>query len=198
MKAAAEQTAEREYLERGLSTLNSSLAQLRALAGDPLQVVERNRDLRSAFESEARLAGIVIEFEVFGEPAWLTRDEVELVFLAGREGIRNVMRHSGSRRCRGVLDLSECPVSFSLRDWGAGTGSGYSEGQGLAGLRELAQSLGWHLELRSMPGMGVELMLVGRACPSVSWVPPEGRVAKSDEAQPERKRDAASTPAGAS
>ena len=68
----------------------------------------------------------------------------ELFAWTVREGITNVIRHSGARRCTIVLGTHEVEVRDDGRGpaTGAGTGAGTAGGHGLTGLRERAAALG--------------------------------------------------------
>jgi signal transduction histidine kinase len=153
------------YLTAAIEVLERSLAQIRTVAANPTPSRHRRVDLRSALSQEARLIGTDLSFESYGDESWLADDELELILLAGREAIRNVMRHSASTRCQVTLDLSDCPVYFRVRDWGTGLVGAVPDGDGLRRLRDLAASMRWQLDIKSLPGLGTELMLVGRPCP---------------------------------
>jgi two-component system, NarL family, sensor histidine kinase DesK len=58
-----------------------------------------------------------------------------------REAATNVIRHSGARTCRIMLDRSGTAWSLTVRDDGRGRGSAVSEGNGLRGLRERLAAL---------------------------------------------------------
>ncbi|MEV6965483.1 sensor histidine kinase [Hamadaea sp. NPDC051192] len=58
-----------------------------------------------------------------------------------REAATNVIRHSGARTCRMVLDRSAAAWSLTVRDDGRGRGTTASEGNGLRGLRERLAAL---------------------------------------------------------
>jgi two-component system sensor histidine kinase DesK len=68
-----------------------------------------------------------------------------------REAATNVIRHSGARICRIMLEESGIGWSLTVRDDGGGRGSGATEGNGLRGLRERLAVLGGVLAV-SGPG----------------------------------------------
>ncbi len=67
-------------------------------------------------------------------------DRQELFGWAVREGVTNVVRHSGAKRCWITLT----PASVAIEDNGSGPGTSVAEGaeHGLAGLRERASAAG--------------------------------------------------------
>src|SRR3954467_3680857 len=73
----------------------------------------------------------------------------ELFAWAVREGVTNVVRHSGARWCGVRLDAS----SVEVRDDGRGPGSP-GDGSGLAGLRGRAEAVGGRLETGPSPEGG--------------------------------------------
>jgi two-component system sensor histidine kinase DesK len=69
-----------------------------------------------------------------------------------REGITNVIRHSGATTCRVTLQ----PDGIAISDNGTGPRPG-SPGTGLVGLRERAEAVGARLETRALVPHGFEL-----------------------------------------
>lgn len=88
----------------------------------------------------------------------LTTDSVptelrELFAWSVREGVTNVIRHSGARRCE--IRISD--ASLLIRDDGNGCSDG-PEGSGLTGLRERASAVGAVVTTRSLsPGFSLEV-----------------------------------------
>jgi two-component system sensor histidine kinase DesK len=67
-------------------------------------------------------------------------ERLELFGWAVREGVTNVIRHSGARHCRVTVD----PARVENTDDGSGPGQAVA-GHGLAGLRERAEAAGAQL-----------------------------------------------------
>jgi signal transduction histidine kinase len=149
-----------------IDVFEQALAELRQLSRTVSKGVARSRPvgLRESLELEAKTTGVDVELNLAGKEIWLSRAEVELVRLTGREAIRNVKRHSGVTRCRLTIDLSTCPFVLTARDWGAGIQPGSRLGGGIALLEGLADDLGSELKISSQPGLGVELTLTGPRC----------------------------------
>jgi two-component system, NarL family, sensor histidine kinase DesK len=88
-----------------------------------------------------------------------TVDEVpeenrELFAWMVREGVTNVVRHSGARRCTIRLSAAEIEV---LDDGKGPTPGGSASGHGLIGLRERADQAGASLQVGQAPGGGFRL-----------------------------------------
>jgi two-component system sensor histidine kinase DesK len=86
-------------------------------------------------------------------------DRRELFAWAVREGITNVIRHSGARRCTVVLGEHEVEVRDDGRGGGfLGQGHGQGQGHGLTGLRERAAALGGTVVTQSLhPGFSLKV-----------------------------------------
>lgn len=83
--------------------------------------------------------------------------EREALFAwAVREGVTNVLRHSGARRCTIVIDA----VSVSVVDDGSGVARDAAVGSGLAGLRERAAAVGGVVTLERMKPRGSRLRVL--------------------------------------
>jgi len=150
-----------------IDVFESVLADVTRLAADPDGASKRRwpTDLATELEQEAKRLGIELDLQILGLDDWLATDQVELLRLVGREAIRNVKRHSGGAQCRLTIDLADCPFVLRVRDWGAGISPGTRVGKGIERLRELASGMGCELVIGSQPGLGMELILVGRHCP---------------------------------
>lgn len=151
-----------------IDAFEDALAELRRLSR---MVVDRSMprrhrgDLSDALQLEARSVGIALELDLIGKDDWLAGEQAELIRLVGREAIRNVKRHSGTASCRMTIDASNCPLVLRVRDQGAGMRLDSREGDGIAVLKELATTMGCELTIESQPGVGTEVILVGRRCP---------------------------------
>lgn len=125
----------------------------------------RGPRLDDELRGAAKSARVDLDLDVRGSQAWLGADHASLLLLVGREAIRNVKRHSGVASCRITLDLSDCPFVMKVRDWRAGLPAAGHAGDGVVLLGQLARTMGCRLAVRSLPGLGTELVLTGPACP---------------------------------
>jgi two-component system sensor histidine kinase DesK len=78
----------------------------------------------------------------------------ELFAWVIREGVTNVVRHSGAKKCTVRLDAKQVEV---LDDGKGPTPGGGASGHGLVGLRERADEAGASLQIGTAPGGGFRL-----------------------------------------
>ncbi|HET7475788.1 MAG TPA: sensor histidine kinase [Dermatophilaceae bacterium] len=143
----------------------SELADLERLSRDALadvrRAVEGYRELTLPGElARARMALTAAEItaELPNTTDEVPSDRRELFAWAVREGITNVIRHSGARRCTVLLGEHEIEV----RDDGRGSGAPASAGggNGLTGLRERAARLGGTVVTQSLePGFSLRVVV---------------------------------------
>ena len=125
-------------------------------------------DVRAAVAGyrEPSLAGELVSAKTALQAAGITaalptavdqvpEDRRELFAWVLREGVTNVVRHSGARRCTVTLDADRVEVV----DDGTGAASAGGPGHGLVGLRERAAAAGAVLQVGSAPGGGFRLAL---------------------------------------
>jgi two-component system sensor histidine kinase DesK len=143
----------------------TEIADLERLSRDALtdvrRAVEGYRELTLPGElARARVALAAAEIEARLPTA---ADEVpselrELFAWTVREGVTNVIRHSGARSC----EVRLTPVSAEVVDDGAGadsSGTGSGIGSGLAGLRERAAAVGATVVVRHLsPGFSLQVV----------------------------------------
>ena len=140
----------------------AELADLERLSRDALvdvrRAVEGYRELTLPGElSRARMALSAAEIaaDLPNTTDDVPGDRRELFAWTVREGITNVIRHSGAARCTVVLGEHQ----VEIRDDGRGAASA-TTGNGLAGLRERAAALGATVVTRSLdPGFSLKVMV---------------------------------------
>jgi two-component system sensor histidine kinase DesK len=140
----------------------TELADLERLSRDALTDVRRAvdgyRELTLPGElarARTALSAAEIDADLPNSTDGVPSDRRELFAWAVREGITNVIRHSGARRCSVVLGQHEVEV----RDDGRGTGA-TEPGNGLTGLRERAAALGGTVVTRSLePGFSLKVVV---------------------------------------
>jgi len=85
------------------------------------------------------------------------------LYRVAQESLRNVARHSGSRRVSVVIVGSPRMISLSVRDYGKGfeTGAEHSEGHGLGimSMKERVRLVNGSLKLKSSPGQGTHIIV---------------------------------------
>jgi len=111
----------------------------------------------------------------------LTPEVEALLAWTVREGTTNVIRHSGARHCRVVIEPGPGATSVEVLDDGRGPGEPDPVGNGLAGLRERAERMAGRLEVGLGPEGGFRLRvtvptLAGPDDPLISRVSPEAAV----------------------
>jgi signal transduction histidine kinase/outer membrane protein assembly factor BamB len=109
--------------------------------------------------------GRVVEFNAPSEDAMrrlaLPPDRKRHLFLAFKETVANVARHSGAARARIDVAIGERAITLVIEDDGAGFDPDAAhEGHGLASLRSRASALGARLAIDSSPGRGTRVELV--------------------------------------
>jgi len=115
-------------------------------------------------------AGIVGDVEP--APEALPRDVDAVLGWAVREGVTNILRHSGAGHARIRVLTGDDRRAVEVIDDGAGVTSGAPDGSGLAGLRERAALVGGELQAGPLAGGGFRLALS---------VPGPGAVARSGD-----------------
>jgi signal transduction histidine kinase len=113
--------------------------------------------LTAAIEHEfTRLAAAGIQARLVrkGAVAHISRPVQQLCFQALREGLSNVIRHSGATRAKVVLERRAGLVRLAIADNGRGMSPGVdtAAGMGLAGITERLELMGGRLAIDSQPG----------------------------------------------
>jgi two-component system sensor histidine kinase DesK len=116
---------------------------------------------RSALEA----AGIA--FEARGLRQGMSPAQERVLGMALREGVTNVLRHSGAKRCLVSVVSENGSVRLEVRDDGRGMGAttgSAGEGMGMRGIRERVGALGGDASWRSDAGtvLTVRIPAVGR------------------------------------
>ena len=142
----------------------AEIADLERLSRDALsdvrRAVEGYRELTLPGElarARTALAAAEIEARLPGSADDVPTELRELFAWTVREGVTNVIRHSGARTCEVRLS----PTCAEVRDDGTGAGGGAHAGggHGLAGLRERASAVGATVVTRSLePGFCLQVV----------------------------------------
>ncbi|MFC6045194.1 sensor histidine kinase [Nocardioides hankookensis] len=140
----------------------TEIADLERLSRDALadvrRAVEGYRELTLPGElTRARnaLAAAEIEAHLPNSTDEVPTELRELFAWTVREGVTNVIRHSGARTC----EVRLTPTSAEVRDDGTGSDTVHPGGSGLAGLRERAAGAGATVVVRHLsPGFSLEVV----------------------------------------
>ena len=112
--------------------------------------VERSR-------AKGALGTAGMELEVVTGPFDLTAEAENAAALAVREAVTNVLRHSKAGSCR--IEYLQSKGVFRLIVSDDGRGGRFSEGNGLAGMRERIETLGGRIEVDGSDGTRIEIEL---------------------------------------
>lgn len=156
---AAGQTELVGDLEKASAQLADALRELRELARGIHPTVLTDGDLRSALEELAQRSVIPVEVRV--EPAERLPEVVEeTIYYCVSECLANAAKHAGARTCSVLVARDGDAVTVTVKDDGRG-GARIEPGGGLEGLRDRVETVGGHVEVRSVAGLGtiVELVL---------------------------------------
>ncbi|MGI5157688.1 sensor histidine kinase [Microbispora sp. CA-102843] len=118
------------------------------------EAVTGYRDASLAFEldsARAALATAGIDCVVKESGPALTRETDMLLSWVVREGVTNVVRHSGALRCVITLRRDRDPVLVEVSDDGTGGAVSEEDGSGLRGLRERLAAAGGRLTAARQP-----------------------------------------------
>ncbi len=150
-------------LDVDVQRARAELADLERLSRDALadvrRAVEGYRELTLPGElarARTALAAAEIRAEVPGAADDVPTELRELFAWTVREGVTNVLRHSGATCCQVILTDSIAEV----RDNGAGPGAHDQTGSGLSGLRERAAAVGGTVVTEALqPGFSLKVVV---------------------------------------
>jgi signal transduction histidine kinase len=161
----------REELARDLTTIQQiaeqSVDSMRAIVAFIRPDLDRETSLPARMREVAQrmLAGREFEFRCAEDfPA----DRLPLEFrfhllLILKEALHNVLRHSGARKVVIALEAKARELHLWIRDDGRGFDEAkITPGSGLRNLRQRAERIGGHLQIRSAPDAGTEIELVAK------------------------------------
>lgn len=139
----------------GMKEVDDLKLMARSALGDLREVVDGARAPTLASELDgARMAAQAADIDLLveNELEGVLKPDVEAVCAwVVREGMTNVVKHSGARRCRLCIEQRGGTVAVVVDDDGVG-GSGGARGSGLNGLRERIAPLGGRLQVRPRGG----------------------------------------------
>jgi PAS domain S-box-containing protein len=101
-----------------------------------------------------------IEFSHQGFPATLPKDITLCVFRIAQESLRNVIKHSGARDARVVLEKTDEAVRLTVSDTGCGfdtESDKMKRGLGFISMRERLRLVGGEIAIHSQPSRGTQI-----------------------------------------
>jgi len=159
----------RPWLQKGLTLVDSSVAELRRIMAQLSPLALDELGLEAAVRQELRRLRAEQRWSVRFHCALnghaLDRKLEILLYRVVVEGLRNVARHARARSVRLRIRAARHQVCIHLIDDGVGLApdvqrqshAASGSGLGLAGIRERVRLAGGRFELRSQPGQGVHL-----------------------------------------
>ena len=162
--AKEEAASVRKALQAALSEIR---AISRGLSLPDLESLGLEEVARRAVEAHAGSEGSEIAIEISGLEGHPVGDSAKIcVYRFLQEALSNAARHADGASVTVRLGVAGATLTASVADRGSGfdpsapRGIGPDGGQGLAGLRDRAESLGGALEIASAPGLGTRLTLI--------------------------------------
>jgi len=158
MKLKSSLTEQLESLVKAASEITSDVHNVsRRLHPSQVELLGLAPALSNFCKDFAARNSIEIEFVNDGQQQKPNQDAALCLFRVAQEAIRNVQKHSGTRRA--LVQLDEISGSLRLRvsDQGAGfdpASPDFTQGLGLLSMEERLHSLGGELFIHSRPGAG--------------------------------------------
>lgn len=113
--------------------------------------------------ARASLAAAGVQFNAEVDKFAVPAAAENVIALALREAVTNIIRHAGASRCDVSLALDGGVILFRIADNGAG-GQVIRNGNGLNGMQERVVAIGGQLALRVEQGLALELRLPMGGC----------------------------------
>ncbi|HKX30857.1 MAG TPA: sensor histidine kinase [Blastocatellia bacterium] len=121
------------------------------------------RAVKGLCDELARRHEYQIEFHHHGFPAILPREMMLCFYRVAQESLSNVIKHSGSREARVVLERMEQSICLSVSDLGRGFDPESDQAQrglGLLSMRERVRCIGGDLSIYSQPFSGTQIIVL--------------------------------------
>jgi signal transduction histidine kinase len=142
-------------LDRVAAGLDSALEELREIARGLHPAVLAEGGLRPALKTLARRSAVPVQLEIQVEGR-LPEPVEAAAYYTVAEALTNAAKHAHATSADIEVGEAGGVLHVLVRDDGRG-GADFSDGSGLLGLRDRAEALGGHLQLRSPPGAGTTL-----------------------------------------
>ncbi|WP_121389052.1 GAF domain-containing sensor histidine kinase [Actinokineospora cianjurensis] len=145
-------------LTDAVDQLDAAIADVRAVVRtlrnpDPAPPTDLAESVESEVATARELLGFDPSFEITGDIADVPADLADHLRAALREALSNVVRHAGALRVAVHLVRTPTTLRLTIADDGCGIPKGVSE-RGLKNLRERAEQVDGHCQVRSSPRSG--------------------------------------------
>jgi Histidine kinase-, DNA gyrase B-, and HSP90-like ATPase len=135
--------------------LTDAIRELREIAHGLHPVVLEKHGLAPALRELVRRGSIPVNLDVQVKGRLPERVEVAAYYVVS-EALTNAAKHADASTADIKVAESSDVLHIHISDDGCG-GADFSDGSGLVGLKDRAEALGGHLQLRSPPGAGTRL-----------------------------------------
>jgi signal transduction histidine kinase len=144
-----------EQLDRVAAGMDDVLADLREIARGLHPAILADSGLRPALKTLARRSAIPVHLDIQIEGRLPEPVEIAAYYTVS-EALTNAAKHARATTARIDVAASDRVLHVRVRDNGRG-GADFTRGTGLIGLKDRAEALGGHLDLRSPQGAGTTL-----------------------------------------
>ena len=144
-----------QQLDRVAAGMDGVLDDLREIARGLHPAVLADGGLRPALKMLARRSPIPVDLDIRVDGRLPDPIEVAAYYTVA-EALTNAAKHARATTAQMLVTESDGVLHVRVRDNGRG-GADFSHGSGLVGLKDRAEALGGHLDLRSPPGDGTTL-----------------------------------------
>jgi signal transduction histidine kinase len=135
--------------------LDGVLEDLREIARGLHPAILADGGLRPALKTLARRSAVPVDLDIRVDRR--LPDPVETAaYYTVSEALTNAAKHARATAADVQATASDRVLHLRVHDNGRG-GAGFCNGSGLVGLKDRAEALGGHLDLRSPPGAGTTL-----------------------------------------
>ena len=151
--------ATRKEMQTINDTTAEAIAEMRRISRDlhPYQLdhLGLTGALKALVDSAANASGIAFDSKLDMVDDVFPRDATTSVYRIVQEGLNNLLKHSGARNARIVMERDVREVQLKIEDDGCGFNpDGAGKGMGLKNVAERTRILGGRLKLDSAPGKG--------------------------------------------
>jgi signal transduction histidine kinase len=161
-----------QQLDRVVTGMDDVLQELREIARGLHPAVLAESGLRPALKTLARRSAVPVRLDIQVDRR-LPEPVETAAYYTVAEALTNAAKHARATTADIEVAESDGVLHVGIRDNGRG-GADFSQGSGLVGLKDRAEALGGHLDLRSPPGVGTTLEIDLPLCdPSGRPLPPE-------------------------